>query len=215
MAASDKIMRRGDSLAGAALDSLLGVWGLSGNCNDLRAGDVQDLFGTKVVPYQRPGATDDFNNANDQPTDSGCTSTATATGAVVEMVSSTSTRTCNVQRDPQACFHYASVAKHFMANSHNPADHSNHLLCPWSSQTGARRWAPDKWNYQHNPWKKWIPKLRGETCQRDEFPFYRFLGHPNPATLQYIRLYVAHRLSRWLLRTPRDQFALVLTIDVL
>lgn len=158
-------------------------------CNMLLGGDVDDHIRQGYYPYNIPWGSDyDLGPGiiwdDDPDPDERCTTTTTTSTTLTESV--TSTRVCDMNSWPQACHNYVSIAKHWHASNYNPAGHSDHLLCPWTNLDLGRT-IPARWNRQHSSWTKWIPVLPGDECQRDEWPFIRFIGAPNPH-IQFMRL---------------------------
>jgi len=183
---TDRIRRRTLRL-GSEMDwdpTLPGIFDDYNGCNSFRYGDIEDLERLGYTPYDLPDGSDFVWPEEMDEDDGDCTTTITT--STTSTVSTTTTKTCDVQSWPQACHNYVSVAKHWWASGHNPAQHSDHLLCPWTDQQAGRT-VPARWNNQHKGWTTWLPKPGGKTCERDEYPFIRFIGLPNPE-VQFMRV---------------------------
>ncbi|ROT38621.1 hypothetical protein SODALDRAFT_166751 [Sodiomyces alkalinus F11] len=138
----------------AMAGGVAGALGFNG-CHFFRGGDIEDLIRLGYTPYNLPpGSTFEWPEDLDEDEDEECTMTITT--STTSWSTTITTRTCNVQSWPQACHNYVSVAKHWMRHGHNPALHSDHLLCPWVRETRGRS-APLTWNDQHEPWRTWLP----------------------------------------------------------
>lgn len=112
-----------------------------------------------------------FASGNPQPGPFQCAITQTIQNVATEYP--VTTKECRASWG-QACYHYASVA-----------DYQNvkyaSLTCPTKQNVGNRK-APDKYNNQHNKeWFSWIKPLDAGLgyCQRDEYPFFAFIGDGN------------------------------------
>lgn len=127
----------------------------------------------------------DYLGADEDPAN--CVTTVIVS-TTTETKSTIVTRQCNPLVWPQASFNYVSVAKNWMIKGYKPALASDHLLCPWSNERLLRS-IPGRWNRQHSGWTHLHRNMDNHAwgCQRDEYPFIRFIGAPNPA-LQYMRL---------------------------
>jgi hypothetical protein len=102
------------------------------------------------------------------------------------------TKGCDAGNVPQACMNYRSVAKNMALFGVNPGNRDE-LYCPYVAPADSiPRYAPRGWNSQHHSsWISWVPQRQIDPrhkCQRDEYPFFRFLGAPNNDVLQWIRL---------------------------
>lgn len=185
----DKIRRRSSNLGGMDWEPTLpGMFDGYDGCNNMRYGDMEDLEMMGYTPYNLPQGSDFVWPGLDDDDEFGdCTTTLTH--STTETVSTTTVKECNMVAWPQACHNYVSVAKHWFASGHNPAAQSDHLLCPWEWLPGAtaHRSVPRSWNSQHSAWTQWLPKPGGEQCERDEYPFIRFIGAPNPP-VQFVRV---------------------------
>ncbi|WYZ42272.1 hypothetical protein EsH8_V_001167 [Colletotrichum jinshuiense] len=182
----EKILRRSSNLGSAMDPTLTGMFDGYNGCNDLRYGDIEDLIRLGYTPYNLPAGSD-FKWPDLDDDDGECTTTITTSKTVTESI--ITVRECDVKKWPQACHNYVSVAKHWLANGHNSAGHSDHLLCPWEWLRGATatRSVPRTWNGEHSGWTNWLPKPGGTTCERDEYLFIRFIGPPNPP-IQFLRV---------------------------
>ncbi|TEA17437.1 Acidic mammalian chitinase [Colletotrichum sidae] len=188
----DKIRRRSSNL-GSEMDwdpVLPGMFDGYDGCNGQRYGDMEDLEMMGYHPYNLPQGSDFvWPGLDDDDDDESGDCTTTVTRSTTETTSTTVTKECNVVAWPQACHNYVSIAKHWFASGHNPAAQSDHLLCPWEYLPGAtaRRSVPQTWNNEHSSWRQWLAKPGSTTCERDEYPFIRFIGAPNPP-VQYLRV---------------------------
>ncbi|KAK3897259.1 hypothetical protein C8A05DRAFT_39195 [Staphylotrichum tortipilum] len=98
------------------------------------------------------------------------------------------TKVCDGNNYQQACYHMQSVMTHSLGLG--PGETTT-LTCPATRWAGHRRWAPGLWDAMHHrAWLFWIPRLpvhQGLWCERDEFPYFAFIGEPG-FSWQYIRL---------------------------
>jgi len=140
------------------------------------------ILGLRVfdVPFQMPGFWDGngiFHWPAGRRPDDLCPwpdTTSTTTTTTIRR-----TKGCDFARWPQACGHYSSVFR----SIGGPQE----LWCPYTNP-GSARPATSRWNSQHVAgWRSYVnqraadPGLNNPTagCQRDEFPFLRFMGLPN------------------------------------
>ncbi|EAQ91551.1 hypothetical protein CHGG_03486 [Chaetomium globosum CBS 148.51] len=98
------------------------------------------------------------------------------------------TKVCDGNNYQQACYHMQSVMTHSLGLAPGA---TITLTCPATRWAGNRRWAPGLWDAMHHrAWLSWIPRLpanQGLWCERDEFPYFAFIGEPG-FSWQYIRL---------------------------
>lgn len=171
------------SLVGlVVLNALPGIWQYNVGLKQYISQPIRNA----IYPQQNPSRT--------------CTTTVTSTSEFPVATSSASTITCDGNRYPQACQHYASVI------NEAPGGIINTLYCAVSSTIRSRR-LPGLWNTQHtSDWNYWVPQFnkpngKPDKCNRDEYPPFAF---QYPAESQWLRFLCAGNLwSSICLSRPR------------
>ncbi|KAG9258755.1 uncharacterized protein F5Z01DRAFT_217297 [Emericellopsis atlantica] len=105
---------------------------------------------------------------------------ATETVTTTSMTSTTSTMTCDAQKNPIACHHYKSAAAALWDRDDREGPCENCILCPWEKPKKKKSNEVERWKNQHRQnWRDYIDRASELECEADEYPFARFRGFPN------------------------------------